>query len=141
MSYVRLSTPLALPEGVSAIDFFVRSDLYWDVPTSDFYIYDSVGDFVSVNVAGNRHRPTGPFTGQKVIDVDPKTKLGKGNPDWFAWLDANRETIDHPAAGQTFEFPDMSDAIAKVEELIAEGFLAPDWLLDDMRASLDAGDG
>lgn len=134
MSYVRWSTPLALPDGVSAIDYFVRSDLYWDVPTSDFYIYDSVGDFVSVNVAGNRHRPTAAFTGDKVIDIDPKTKLGKANPAWLEWLDQNREPIKHPSAGQTFEFSDMADAIAKVEELIAEGFLAPDWLIDEMRA-------
>jgi len=141
MSYVRWSTPIRLPEGVDALEFFAHSERYWDIPTSDFYIYDSVGDFVSVNVAGNRHRPTAPYTGDKVVDADPDTMLGRPHPDWFAWLDQGREPIDHPAAGQTFEFPDMADAIAKVEELIGEGFLAPDWLLDDMRASLEAGDG
>jgi len=142
MSYVRWSTPIALPEGVTATDyFFDRGDRFWQIQTSDFYIYDHVDDFVSVNVAANRHRPTRPFVGEKVIDVDPETRLGRANPDWLAWLDEGRETIDHPDAGKTFEFPEMSDAIAKVEELIAAGFLAPDYLLDDMRASLEAGDG
>lgn len=137
MSYVRWSTPVALPEGVDAVQYyFDRDGKYWSVPTSDFYIYDHVGGFVSVNVAGNRHRPTRPFTEARVIDVDPETKCGKPNPAWFEWLDENREPIDHPAAGETFEFTEMSDAIAKVEELIAAGFLAPDYLLDALREEL-----
>ena len=141
MSYVRWSTPIALPDGVDAMDYYFDKDnRFWDIPTSDFYIYDHVGGFVSVNVAGNRHRPSRPFVGEQVIDVNPKTKCGKPNPAWWEWLDEGRETIDHPEAGKTFDFEDMADAIAKVEQLISEGFLAPSWLLDEMRAELETGD-
>jgi len=132
MSYVRWSTPIRLPEGVDAIDFYMNSDSkFYEIPTSDFYIYDHCGGFVSVNVAGNRRKPTRPFTGSKA------------SAEWMEWADEGREYIDHPAAGESFEFADMADAIAKVEELIAEGFLAPDWLLDSMREELseDARNG
>ena len=126
MSYVRWSTPIKLPEGVDAFDYFADSSKYWDVPTSDFYIYDHVDGFVSVNVAGNRHRPSGPF--ERVAgDLTP----------WLEWVETGREKIDHPDAGKTFEFGDMTDAIAKVETLIADGLLAPDWLLEEMRAGIE----
>lgn len=137
VSYVRWSTPISLPEGVDPIDYYLDKDnRFWNIPTSDLYIYDHVGGFVSVNVAGNRHTPTRPFIGERVIDVDPKTRCGRPNPAWWDWLDEGRETIDHPDAGQSFDFEDMADAIAKVEELIAAGFLAPAWLVEEMRAEL-----
>ena len=142
MSYVRWSTPIELPEGVDSFRFYLDKDeKYWDVPTSDLYVYDHVGGFVSINVAGNRHKPTRPFVGQRVIDVNPETKCGRPNPEWWAWLDEGREAIDHPDAGQTFEFTDMNEAIAKVEALIADGFLAPAWLIDNMRACADEYSG
>jgi len=132
MSYVRWSTPIKLPDGVDAMDYYINSSK-WNVPTSDLYIYDHVGGFVSINVSGNRHRPQAPFDGPTVIDVDPETKCGRANPAWVEWLDEGREPIDLPGAGETFEFSDMEDAIAKVEELIAAGFLAPPWLIPSMR--------
>jgi len=132
MSYVRWSTPIELPEGADAVEYYLNSCRY-NVPTSDFYIYDHVGGFVSVNVAGNRHRPPAPFEGPRVIDVDPETHCGRANPAWDEWLSQNREPIEHPDAGKTFEFADMEDAITKVEELIADGFLAPPWLIPSMR--------
>lgn len=138
MSYVRWTTPISLPEGVDHIDYYLNSKKYWHLPTSDFYIYDHVGGYVSVNMAGNRHRPSRPFEGPCVIEVDPETHSGRLNPAWLAWLDEGREAIDHPAAGHTFEFEDMADAIDKVEQLIAEGFLAPAGLLDALRAELAA---
>lgn len=134
MSYVRWSTPLALPDGVDATDYYLNRDGHYShLPTSDFYIYDHIDGFVSVNVAGNRHRPQRSFVGKRVTE-------NKANKEWLTWLEEGRERIDHPAAGQTFEFADMADAIAKVEELIGEGFLAPDWLLDSMRYELTAKD-
>lgn len=123
MSYVRWSTPVRLPEGVSPTDYYFNSGQYPDIETSDFYIYDHVGGFVSVNIAGNRHKPGAPFAGQR------------GSDDWFAWLEQGREEIQHPDAGRSFDFEDMNDAIAKVEELIAVGFNAPEWLIDELRAS------
>lgn len=133
MSYVRWSTPLALPEGVTPIQFYTEGAKYNHLPTSDFYIYDHVGGYVSVNLAGNRRNPPEPFTGPTVIDVDPETGCGRPNPDWFAWMDAHREYIDHPDAGESFAFDTMDEAIAAVEKWIAEGFRAPDWLLDKLR--------
>ena len=140
MSYVRWSTPVRLPEGVDAVDFYLNRDrLYWEVPTSDFYIYEHCGGFYSVNIASNRHKPTRPFSGAKVVDEngDPASS-GRASSAWMEWLDENREKIDHPAAGETFEFATMREVIEKVERLIGEGFLAPDCLLDALREEADA---
>lgn len=140
MSYVRWSTPVRLPEGVDPIEFFLKRDeLFWEVPTSDFYIYEHVGGFFSVNVAGNRHKPTRPFDEAKVVDENGNPESsGRASDAWMKWLDEGREQIDHPDAGQTFEFFTMEEVIEKVEQLTNEGFLAPDWLLDTLREEADA---
>ena len=107
MSYVRWSTPIELPEGIDAVEYLFNSRKYPEIATSDFYIYDHVGGYVAIHIAGNRVNP-----------------------------DGSRTNIDHPSAGESYEFTDMADAIDKGDELIAEGFLAPPWLIDSMREEL-----
>jgi hypothetical protein len=140
VSYVRWSTPLRLPEGVSGGEYYLNSDrLYWDIPTSDFYIYEHCGGFYSVNVAGNRRKASRPFDGAKVVDGEGvPASSGRPSDDWMAWLDEGREYIDHPAAGKSFEFATMREVIEKVEQLIGDGFLAPDYLLPNLREEADA---
>jgi hypothetical protein len=108
MSYVRWSTPIALPDGIDALEYTINSRKYPEIATSDLYIYDHVGGYVAIHVAGNRVNP-----------------------------DGSRTAIDHPDAGESFDYDDMVDAIEKVEQLISEGFLAPSWLIDDMRESMN----
>jgi hypothetical protein len=125
MSVVRWSTPIELPDGVTAIEYyFDQGREFYALPTSDFYIYEHYLGFWSINLAGNRHRPTTP------------RPSGVGE-DWQEWIKANREPIDHPEAGASYEFVELSRAIECVERLIGEGFLAPPWLLDEMRAELE----
>lgn len=114
MAFVRWSTPVEGgydPTGMK--------------PTSDLYIYEDVGGYFAVLVAENRHRPTRPVP-------------GANDSNWLDWLNENREPIDHPDAGGRFHFKTMREVIAKVEELVAAGFLAPDWLIARLREDEDA---
>jgi hypothetical protein len=120
MSYVRWSTPIKLPEGVDILDYYQRPDFY-NVPTSDFYIYDG-GDII-VCLAGNRKGNPEPCFDKMVIN-------GKLNPKWIEWSDKDRVYIDHPDAGKTFYFGSMQEAVDAVKNWIVEGFLAPDWLIE-----------
>jgi hypothetical protein len=140
MSYVRWSTPVRIPEGVDELDFYLHHDSkYYDIPTSDFYIYEHVDGFYSVNIAASRHCPTRPFTEPKVVDADGKpAPSGRASGAWLAWLDEDRKPIDHPDAGKTFEYTTMVEVIAKVEQLIGQGFVAPDYLLDALREEVGA---
>lgn len=101
----------------------------------DIYLYEHVGGFWSLNVAGNR----------VVGDVPKLPNIMQASTDAFMvayraqmdYLDtAKRERIDHPAAGETFELSSIEDVIAKLEELGAAGFRFPADLIPLLKEEL-----
>lgn len=101
---------------------------------SDLYIYDHVGGYISVNIAGQRTRG---------IENAPRVhELTHKSPEDFIeslaararWREQHADTlkpvpIDLPYAGETREFEDPVECIAFLQELKALGYRMPDHVL------------
>lgn len=111
----------------------------------DLYIYASVYDCWTIHVAGARY--VGPLPDQPSL-----AKLASGEMSmeeyhamrdrWSAWTEEHGTTaIPLPHAGGTFNLAGPGECADKVEELIALGYICPDYVVPTLReeqAELDA---
>jgi hypothetical protein len=116
----------------------------------DLYIYEHVGGFWALHVAGRRHVHTPPPTyeypeehkkyfdeSKKYFDESKKSfSLTKeGSEAWLKWEEENNSLvdIDLPHAGETFELSSPGEAADKAEELRALGYHVPQYAIDRLR--------
>lgn len=104
----------------------------------DIYAYEDVSGGITVHVAGNR-----------VIFADPLPEPVPFTPEnielWFArhhqvtaMVDtAKREPIGLSRDGQTFRCLAPDDALELIESLRAEGYVVPDYAMDEVREIAD----
>ena len=98
----------------------------------DVYVYAHVDGGWTTHVAGVR-----------VVYREPLPPLiAIGDAGWFERhqrvLDmhdtAERVSIDHPEAGQTYNDPTASACADRLEQLRAAGFVVPQYAIDELRA-------
>lgn len=111
------------------------STLCADGHESDLYIYDSVGGFLAVMVAGKRRAvdPSAPAVPPLVVSKDPGRdfiKNHKAYNNWAARWAPTLEAIPLEHAGSEHEFTDIDDAIVFLKELRTLGFRMPDHVLE-----------
>lgn len=104
----------------------------------DVYVYDSVGDFVAIHVAGNRTAPIQP----PLPHVGRWWERGEEGMAAFsereqrlmAWLEtAPRLPIGLPHDGESFEMEDAAAAADKLEYLRGLGYNVPQYAIDALR--------
>lgn len=111
----------------------------------DLYVYESVGGFWSINVAGVKrvyHRPLPPY------EARPFPAKGRQRQrEWVRRMRARDKArnkigwhykpIGGPHDGESFNEYSLEAAIARCEQLRAEGYRFPDYVLDELREELD----
>ena len=101
---------------------------------SDLYVYASVGDFYSVNVAANRTVGEAPEVPSLLdAEVDSETWLAAHNAQ-IEWLDkAERVKIDLPYAGESFAEPTAKACVKRLIELRELGYRVPQYAIDSLQ--------
>ncbi len=97
----------------------------------DFYAYGD-RDGYRLHLAGVRtvwDPPPSPYD-LKVIRTEPGEFRQVYRQYHQALERAERIPIKHPLAGQMLQFNTLEEMRAKMAELLAEGFRAPDWVLE-----------
>ena len=124
MSWVRWSTPVS--KGV----------------TSDLYIYDSVGDFISVNVASRKRvaldaskMPMEPDAELLMAEkFDEYVAQTKTHDDWWdeknAGINFNWVKLPESHAGKNEEFTDVESLIKWLNEAKAAGVVFPEYVFE-----------
>lgn len=104
----------------------------------DVYVYESVGDFFAIHVAGNRQTPETP----PPADIGEWWTRGEqGVADYIErqeavekWLaTAERKTIGLPHDGETFQEPDATACADRLEYLRGLGYIVPQFAIDALR--------
>lgn len=106
---------------------------------SDIYVYEDVNGGWTTHVAGNRfvgNIPEEPdFIG---LDPNDEGAVRKALNQHKAVMDfiqsAERQPIDHPLAGQSFNDPTPAACADRLESLRAAGFHIPQHAIDDLRS-------
>lgn len=100
---------------------------------SDLYVYASVGDFYSINVAANRlvgDAPEVPSILTPGLDMEEYTKAYKAQ---LAWLHkAERVPIELPYAGESFAEDTAADARDRLLMLRELGYHVPQYAIDQL---------
>ncbi len=105
----------------------------------DVYVYEDVSGGWTTHIAGNR-----------VVFEDPLPEPVLSETDGFTekWLarhgivmkmleNAEHVDIDHPEAGQSHNDSTPEDCADRLEALRAEGFVVPQYAIDDLRSDRD----
>ena len=110
---------------------------------SDLYIFEHVGGFWALHVAGSRYVHTPPPTYEfpeehKVYCDERKISFSltpEGVEAWIKWQDTDnpRVAIDLPHAGEFFECATPGDCADKAEELMALGYHCPAYAIERLR--------
>lgn len=112
---------------------------------SDVYVYEDAGGGWTTHVAGCAHAVEEPMP--KPVPCDPHD-----DEKWDAWFERVakvREVLDRselcdidlPSAGRRFNDPTPGECADRLESLRAEGFIVPQYAVDDLRAeALPPGD-
>jgi hypothetical protein len=110
--------------------------------SSDLYIYDSVGDFIALMVAGRKRVSIKPI---EEIPEEPDFHLIESNQEsWLSqyhisedWWDEKNENINwiwkdinEKWSGQSLEFTDIDSLIETLKEMRAEGIVFPDYVFE-----------
>lgn len=106
----------------------------------DLYIYESVYDCWTIHVAGRK----------RVGELPPEADWDLINPghtqeqmdEFMRQYNANMEAvtatplvpIELPHAGETFDLATPGECADKVEELMALGYVCPDYVVEQLRA-------
>lgn len=91
---------------------------------SDVYVYDHVGGWVQIHVAGNR-----------LTSNEPRPTDSWGE-EMSAWLDrAKREPITLDHAGEEFQFNDHGEAADMLVTLRVLGYYVPQYAIEGLRAA------
>lgn len=102
----------------------------------DVYVYESDDGYVT-HVAGIRPRGPAPAGADPTDllrgdDVTEWMALHSAIRAWWSWVP--RLTISLPSAGKSFCDEDAAACAARLQALRAEGFIVPDWVIEELIA-------
>ncbi len=99
----------------------------------DFYAYESKAGF-QLHVAASRvewEPPTSPYTLESLHLTQEEFKQVSAQYHQ-ALMAAPRTYINLPGAGESHQFDTLRELRSAIQEHIALGFLAPDWLIQEI---------
>lgn len=106
----------------------------------DVYVYESVGDFYAIHIAGSRVTPPaetrpapliGSWWSQGEAGIAAYMARSKAVEAWLAA--AERKPIELPHAGEMIREPDAETCAAKLEYLRGLGYNVPQYAIDGLR--------
>jgi len=121
------------------------SSMDWEC---DLYIYDSVGDFVSINVAMRRRKfdDTWPRM-PKDATIEERVAIWSAQHEWMEthedsqdWIDLN--TIAPEFSGENYRITDPAEVADLLTRMRAAGLKFPDGIIEQfLEQAKEAGDG
>ncbi len=103
---------------------------------SDLYVYEDVSGGWTTHVAWRMLPPGAPDHGMDLL-IGKGGSVGKymeAQKAWDAWKEKVELTdIDHPEAGESFNHPTPGECADNLERLRGEGFVVPDWAVENLR--------
>ena len=104
---------------------------------SDVYCYADVGGGYTTHVAGNRTKINAPEIPDSLLESDPKKWL-KLHKKQMKFLEiAEREDINLPHAGETFNDPDLKSFQERLLELKNIGYYVPDYATERIKEEIE----
>lgn len=109
-----------------------------DAFKSDLYVYEHVGGYWAIHVAGSRYVGDVPTLAYPTDAKDPaQVEAFKASYDaQRKFFDAGAATalINLPHAGETFQEPTPGACADRIEELVALGYHVPAGVVEELRA-------
>ena len=101
----------------------------------DLYVYEDSGGGWTIHVAGNRVLGKVPEVVYPVDDsVEARDRFVASHAAQMEFvMNAEREPVGLPLAGETFNLPTAAACADKVEELMALGYCVPAYVVRDLR--------
>lgn len=112
-----------------------------DGTTSDLYVYDSVGDYVQVMVAGRRYKNAADNPNKspswKIAESQGYSEYQRLSELHDIWLKENGvwENIPDEYAGKSFAFTDMDALKLFFDKCKADGLRFPEYAYDQLEES------
>lgn len=106
----------------------------------DLYCYEDVNGGFTTHVASSRYPEGGPEAPsmQDIIDGDGSAYAAK-RAAWSAWRDGvDMVPIGLPFDGSSFNDPDLSSFLARIEGLKSAGYRVPDYVAESIREQMKA---